>query len=517
MKWLGKNIQISLLIVVSFMVILAGMNVYQYLRVKTDIAPTLFSEVGNVELGEIRSYFNSITEQLSMVREWGENGVLVFDNTIDFNKFFFPLLDNQISINSIVIANNIGDEYFLYRDGDDWITRVSRATDNKERSYLFTRWISQEESVEEWQKDISYDPRDAAWFFVPDADSQVRWSPLHTFMDSQEYGVTPTVSWKNKSSSGFSVFGFFIPLNSIKQFIVDRNRDRSGIMFLFNDSRDVYVASGNDTLTAAELNRDTFVQGIAEKALTLFVDGEGDRPEDKPLAFMKERQRWMVSFHRIDKDHSRFWLGVATPEKEFIVRINSELFKIDLLDIVIASVGTGFVCLLLWKTGRFRKTVAEPPPIIRLTRYINRGEGAGVEFKSTVRVNLKTEKHGKEIELAWLKAVVAFLNSDGGALLIGVEDSGSIAGIDRDGFENRDKSLLHVKNLINHHVGAEFSSSIRTTVVEVEEKEVMMVECSSAPSPVFLKIGKNEEFYIRSGPSSTKLSLSQTIRFITQK
>jgi predicted HTH transcriptional regulator len=139
-----------------------------------------------------------------------------------------------------------------------------------------------------------------------------------------------------------------------------------------------------------------------------------------------------------------------------------------------------------------------------------------VEFKSTVRTNLKTGKPGKEIEFAWLKAVVAFLNSSGGTLLIGVDDSGRIVGIEPDGFENADKCQLHLKNLINQHIGAEYSSFIQITLVDVDGMTVVLVECSPAREPVFLKIGKNEEFYIRSGPSSIKLSPSQTVSYVLQ-
>ena len=46
------------------------------------------------------------------------------------------------------------------------------------------------------------------------------------------------------------------------------------------------------------------------------------------------------------------------------------------------------------------------------------GEGRTIEFKSTMRLNLHTQKPGKEIDLAWLKALVAFMNTDGGILLL---------------------------------------------------------------------------------------------------
>ena len=132
-------------------------------------------------------------------------------------------------------------------------------------------------------------------------------------------------------------------------------------------------------------------------------------------------------------------------------------------------------------------------------------------------MNLNNGKPGKEIEFAWLKAMIAFLNTDGGTLLIGVTDDGRIHGLDADNFENDDRCLLHIKNLFNQHVGAEFSDFSSFTLVEIEDKKIVIVDCQPAGKPVFLRVGKNEEFYIRSGPSNSKLTPSQMIRYIQQK
>ena len=62
-----------------------------------------------------------------------------------------------------------------------------------------------------------------------------------------------------------------------------------------------------------------------------------------------------------------------------------------------------------------------------------RGESKTLEFKSTLRWNTKEDrKDDKVITHSALKTVAAFLNTDGGDLLIGVRDDGSIIGIERD-------------------------------------------------------------------------------------
>ena len=75
---------------------------------------------------------------------------------------------------------------------------------------------------------------------------------------------------------------------------------------------------------------------------------------------------------------------------------------------------------------------------------IKRGESKTLEFKSTLRWNLKEDRQDdKGVTHAVLKTIAAFLNTEGGDLLIGVADDGSIVGIERDQLENDDKFMRH--------------------------------------------------------------------------
>jgi len=44
-----------------------------------------------------------------------------------------------------------------------------------------------------------------------------------------------------------------------------------------------------------------------------------------------------------------------------------------------------------------------------------------------------------------------------------------------------------------------------------------MLSCERAEEPVFFSVGKNEDFYIRSGPSSLRLSMSKMYRYLEQR
>ena len=110
-----------------------------------------------------------------------------------------------------------------------------------------------------------------------------------------------------------------------------------------------------------------------------------------------------------------------------------------------------------------------------LAALVADGENERLEFKSTMRWNLRADKPGKEIELAWLKTVVAYLNTDGGFVVIGVKDDGTVLGLDRDDFRNDDKLRLHFENLIKQHVGLLHAPYVRGEIREVGGSDRTMV------------------------------------------
>jgi len=148
---------------------------------------------------------------------------------------------------------------------------------------------------------------------------------------------------------------------------------------------------------------------------------------------------------------------------------------------------------------------------------VKEGENERTEFKSTLRTNLQTGDKDKRMEKAVLKTIVAFLNTDGGTLLIGVSDDGSISGIDEKSFESRDKMNLHMTNLLSSQIGNEFLPFINFRIADLDTGAVMRVVCEPTKNPVFLKEGNVETFYVRSGPSSVELNGMDLIRYVSNR
>jgi hypothetical protein len=154
---------------------------------------------------------------------------------------------------------------------------------------------------------------------------------------------------------------------------------------------------------------------------------------------------------------------------------------------------------------------------------INQGESSQLEFKSTLRVDLKTNKPEKFIEHSVLKTLAAFLNSDGGTLLIGVSDTKEILGLETDfnSFSKPDKLdefQKHFDNLIAKSVGNHCHHYLKVEFPILEGKTICVVTITDKSSePIYItdESGK-ETFYIRRLASTVELKPSETIKYIKE-
>ncbi|TXL74084.1 DUF262 domain-containing protein [Vineibacter terrae] len=157
--------------------------------------------------------------------------------------------------------------------------------------------------------------------------------------------------------------------------------------------------------------------------------------------------------------------------------------------------------------------VAVPP----VESFVKDGEGVTIEFKSTLRTNLHTGDKDPKMELAVLKTIAAFLNTQGGTLVVGVADDGNPVGIDADKFPNEDRMNLHLTNLVKERIGSPSMLYVHPRFDDYQDTRVMVVECLPGRVPVFVRDGSVERFYIRTGAATSELSPSQTQNFVAQR
>lgn len=153
------------------------------------------------------------------------------------------------------------------------------------------------------------------------------------------------------------------------------------------------------------------------------------------------------------------------------------------------------------------------------------GESARVEFKSTARVNLHTGARDPKIELVIAKTVCAFLNEEGGTLLIGVADDGVPLGLDADmatmKAPDADRYELWLRDLISTMLGQNAAALVQVEFGVLPdaggvERDVCRVSVPPSPRPVFLHPTKAApaELWVRQGNSTRQLSVDAASEYV---
>lgn len=149
---------------------------------------------------------------------------------------------------------------------------------------------------------------------------------------------------------------------------------------------------------------------------------------------------------------------------------------------------------------------------------ISNGEHERLEFKSSFRWDERQGKVNKNLEKAVMKTIVAFLNSDGGDLILGVTDSGDIVGLENDYKSipkpNNDGFQNHFNNIFHAMVGPEYRQFIELHFLKAGAKECCLVKVIPSGKPAYLKVDSNEEFFIRTGNGTASLKLSEASSYI---
>jgi len=162
-----------------------------------------------------------------------------------------------------------------------------------------------------------------------------------------------------------------------------------------------------------------------------------------------------------------------------------------------------------------------------LFEMITAGENNLVEFKTTLRCDIKTGSVNKHLEEMILKTIAAFSNAQGGTLIMGITDEQEIVGLEQDyqTFNNgtKDEFELHIRNLTNNAYGVEFSSNnLDISFPICEDTEICVIEIKPWNKPLYTMVKdsngvKSEKFYLRNGNSSPELPTSELASYINSR
>ena len=176
-----------------------------------------------------------------------------------------------------------------------------------------------------------------------------------------------------------------------------------------------------------------------------------------------------------------------------------------------------------------KKTNAEivpPPPFFSLpqmprsevSKIIAQGEHEKAEFKSSLRWDVNLKNVNRALEKSIMKTVAAFMNTEGGIIVIGITDQKTVNGLlddytslpkkNHDGFEN------HFNQIFSTTIGVVHRPLVTLSFHKHRGKELCIVTVKPNEKPIYVKTDGAEEFFIRTGNTTTSLQMSDTSSYI---
>jgi len=163
---------------------------------------------------------------------------------------------------------------------------------------------------------------------------------------------------------------------------------------------------------------------------------------------------------------------------------------------------------------------------VDVAAVLRAGESSTVEFKETARWNVREERKDSRMEGVIVKTVAAFLNSDGGVLVIGADDSGRVLGLDRDlatlRTPDHDRYELWLRDLFISNLGRNAAALPRIRFVEITPGQtVCAVQVPPSSTPVFVTQsaggGGSTELWVRVGNSTRALPVDEAVQYVARR
>ena len=145
-------------------------------------------------------------------------------------------------------------------------------------------------------------------------------------------------------------------------------------------------------------------------------------------------------------------------------------------------------------------------------RKIIRGENELTEFKSSLSWDFNKNRIDEELGYLVVKTIAGFMNTNGGTLLIGVDDNGNIIGLDKDYSHYKTKEGF--ERAFIELIGNDFLAFIRSIeFITIDGKDVFVVRVDQSYEPVFVHHKGNTEFFVRTRNTTHPLNVKQAINY----
>ncbi len=509
-----------LLIILSLIIFFLGIAMFGFLKIINAKGYSTAISAMTAETEEVNqmmeNFLKPTTDMLLTVNKWYGNDLISINEDEKFASMLIPLLSQYSQINGFILMDSQEQLIMITKQNDHWISytikqrimNIGNTMIESKNSCKIATYDQNGKKISSSMKIIPQDLKDLIEF--PDnnlnvEEEKVNWeiSKREQLMNNGKIVFSQQWLANNKvikASISFEVTDIITKFSSIPF-------SEHFQIFMINK-----LGEGINIFSGEKVPKDFIIQ--SEKSITKDWNERGK----KLISPVRIADLGLLYYIQPFSGDNSIYLGIILYEQLMKERVASSLSGFNTVSFVIAGIGLAmfFISIIITRKEDVQLGIYSlPKNEEEWKKLISNGENTNLEFKSTMRWDMVKSCKNTSLENVIIKTVGAFSNSEGGILIIGIEDNGNILGLENDYStlpkQNKDGFELHLRELLNGACGiSNTAKNIKTEFPILDEKEICAVIIYPSTSPIYTKIidpkkGKTEKFYIRSGNSSREL------------
>ena len=492
----------------ALLLILVGIAFLGYVyfdKTKIIYSETVFSQESKLFNDSFIGFTDNVNKSIGLIRSNFDNSTNIKDTT-NTQKFFLNFMKENPFLIAVGLFQN---EYKIGINRDK--KSIVYALDSTEAEDV-VRWqrfvegkfiSSWEESFEKpinqtpWYKDLNKDFNQIQWFFKSGLNRDNN-ELFYAGYSYEKEGIVSIILLRFERlelAENFIAFSMFKNVNLLVGTSQNRTMDLSSrSMNSFSEIGD--SGERDDSLSIHTINHFK----------------KFNKQDQGIFNFNYNDDIYWNSFRRFPSETGILFYLLTIPDSEIqniLLTNKSEVFIWIGIVLILLGILTLFI-----KSRIFYQNPRDKLPSVE--EILKEDENRYLEFKSSSRYDYRQEKYNPVLEQVIFKSVAAFGNTDGGLLLIGVDDDKKIIGLEKD-FSTLKKSTadyyeVHLRNNFHNLMGVRYVSKYIRMMFEecTNGKMVCKIKVFPAKEPLYLKMkNKNglleEKFYVRSGNSSQEI------------
>ncbi len=330
------NFYIFIISILSVSVLVLIVLSFNMKNTAESMATSLIEKTTEEASDQLSNYFDKVSSNLIATNQLCNQGIIDPDQTEKINDYLLPVFNTYKEINTIAIVDANGHEYSMIREDSTWLSNIVYTSKDSGTVIERTKWkgnLFEKGIIREWiDYNADYDPHTRPWYIGAmntEYPEVPWWTEPYTFFTYQIPGITASMRSENPDSQKHIVIQYDILLSEISDFTTSSKISENGLTFVLTEDLRVIGLPGNkrfsnpDSISANVLkDYDNIGSEVLELAVNTWNEKEGNISHAFSIKHKKET--WWVKISDFDLGkNSKFLIGVAVPENDFISELNS--------------------------------------------------------------------------------------------------------------------------------------------------------------------------------------------------